>query len=110
MLVEVIIRAEDDASQHGIDTLSTKVSERGLQQSGSIYHNSKREDVGWLVKFGLEMCLRTAPIVIASQQALNAPAFVLVSGIFKISNLNLFNYRLFASKAEVGNDIIWFDI
>lgn len=51
-----------------------------------------------------------APIVIASQHAFNTPAFREVGSVFKVDNLNLFNYRLLANVAEVGHDIVRLDI
>jgi hypothetical protein len=119
MSLEIIIRSKDDASEYSINTLIIKVMLENdsfffffsnREEEKSTCHNAKGEDVRRFVKFALEMCLWTAPIVIASQHALNAPAFGEVCGIFKVDNLNLFNRHLLAFVVTVDHDIIWLDI
>jgi hypothetical protein len=40
----------------------------------------------------------------------NTPAFREAGSVFKVDNLNLFNYRLLANVAAVGHDIVRLDI
>jgi len=76
----------------------------------SAYHDAKREDVGWFVELALEMCLWTAPIVVAGQHSFDASEFREVGRVFKIDDLDLFDYCLLAILAAVDHDIVWLDI
>jgi hypothetical protein len=74
------------------------------------YYNAKGEDVGRFVELALEMCLWTAPIVVASQHSFDAPAFGKVARVFKIDDLHLFNYGILAILAADDHDIVWLNI
>jgi hypothetical protein len=76
----------------------------------SSYHNAKGEDVGRFVELAPEMCLWTAPVVVTSHHTFDAPAFGEVAHVFKIDDLDLFNYGLLAILAAVDHDIVWLNI
>lgn len=104
MPLEIIIGTENDTSEDSIDTLCRNVSGWVLQRDESTYDDAKREDVSRFVEFALEMCLWTAPVVVASQHSFDAPPFGEISRILKVGDLDLFNYCVLAITARVGHN------
>src|ERR1700733_552069 len=51
------------------------------------------------------MCLWTALIVIANQHPFNTPAFREIGCVFKVGDINLFNYCLLTNMAAVNHNI-----